>query len=250
MTDNQEKINFVGQFLDVFNNLRNLCVNFLKQNPHFFEQLALFLDNLPKLLRDIWGKAAEYGWYINGCTPASVQEVMLQKVDQATLDREMVEHLERDWDSVVEGILSACPERREILECAFQLHTEGCYIAAIPLMFAQADGICEEGFTAHLFRGYKNLETDLDNLAGMHSSLDIWLKTLGLKTQLTQHSSNDSLEQKALAPNRHGVMHGSSKHLDYGTKINSLKAFSLLAFVVLIGEKIKAQKYEVSKSNL
>jgi hypothetical protein len=34
------------------------------------------------------------------------------------------------------------------------------------------------------------------------------------------------------APNRNGILHGSRKHLDYGTEVNSLKALSLLAFVV------------------
>jgi hypothetical protein len=41
-------------------------------------------------------------------------------------------------------------------------------------------------------------------------------------------------KDKLRAPNRNGILHGSRRHLDYGTKINSLKAFSLLAFVVLV----------------
>jgi hypothetical protein len=36
------------------------------------------------------------------------------------------------------------------------------------------------------------------------------------------------------APNRNGILHGSRKHLDYGTEVNSLRPFhcSPLSFIV------------------
>ncbi|KVX02631.1 hypothetical protein [Shewanella frigidimarina] len=44
---------------------------------------------------------------------------------------------------------------------------------------------------------------------------------------------------KAKAPNRNGFLHGSRKHLDYGTEINSLKCISLLAYVATTFISIK-----------
>jgi hypothetical protein len=37
-------------------------------------------------------------------------------------------------------------------------------------------------------------------------------------------------KDKKKGPNRHGILHGYREHLDYGTELNSLKSFSLLAF--------------------
>ncbi len=38
-------------------------------------------------------------------------------------------------------------------------------------------------------------------------------------------------------PNRHGIIHGSLKHLDYGSKLNSYKALSFLLFCVELFKK-------------
>jgi hypothetical protein len=62
----------------------------------------------------------------------------------------------------------------------------------------------------------------------------IFLEILRMKTQFSAGIRENSAHKKTLAPNRNGILHGSSKHLDYGTKVNSFKAFSLLAFVVFV----------------
>lgn len=209
---------------------------FLEQNPEFFEQLHHFLkelQHLPERQREAWITAAERGWYMNAETPASMRHAVLDGKD--TLDRYMVEHLEEDWTAIIECIISAHPERREILECAFQLHTEGRYLAAIPLMLAQADGICAQALGAHLFTDHEERDAKLAEMASNTDSfIGILLEILGLRTQFSAGISKYSAPKKALAPNRNGILHGSHRHLDYGTKINSLKTFSLLAFVIFI----------------
>lgn len=209
---------------------------FINQNPEFFERVHHFLkelQHLPERQREAWITAAERGWYMNEETPASMMYAVFDGKD--TLDRYMVEHLEEDWIVISKRILSAHPERRDVLECAFQLHTEGRYLASIPLMLAQADGICAQTLGAHLFTDHEERDAKLAETASNADSLiRILLEVLGLRTQFSAGISKHSASKKALAPNRNGILHGSHRHLDYGTKTNSLKTFSLLAFVTFV----------------
>jgi hypothetical protein len=217
---------------------------FLVQNPEFFEQLPHFLNefqHLPEQHREAWSTAAEHGWYMNAKTPASIMHVALDGQD--ALDRYMAEHLEEDWIAITESILFAHPERGPILKCAFQLHTEGRYLAAIPLMLAQADGICAQALGAHLFTDHEERDAKLSDMASNTDSfIGILLGVLGIRTQFSAGISKYSAPRKALAPNRNGILHGSHRHLDYGTKVNSLKTFSLLAFVTFILAEATTQK--------
>ena len=61
-----------------------------------------------------------------------------------------------------------------------------------------------------------------------------WPHLLGISTQFGAGIKKSSESAKALAPNRNGILHGSRKHLDFGTERNSFKAFSLLAFLAFV----------------
>ena len=210
--------------------------NFLEKNPNFFNQVQQFADGIkdfPERHRQAWVKAAEQGWYLNAETPASMSQAIGEGKD--VLDQYMIEHLQEDWKAVSESVISSYPERREILECAFQLHLEGRYIAAIPLMLAQADGICAQALGAHLFTDKDDRKAKLTEMASNADTfIGVLLEILGLRTQFSAGINKHSPARKALAPNRNGILHGSHRHLDYGTKVNSLKTFSLLAFVAFI----------------
>jgi hypothetical protein len=215
---------------------------FLDENPEFLEQVRLFfiyLKHLPEQQRKAWISAAEYGWYINEAIPIlSLCEV---SKDKNALDRFMIEHIEENWGFITENILNAYPYRRRILECAFQLHIEERYIASIPLMISQADGICAESIGHHLFTDREERESKLKELAtNADSFIGILSEIFAQRTQFSAGISKYSASKKALAPNRNGILHGSHRHLDYGTKINSLKSLSLLSFVVFfLNEKAK-----------
>lgn len=61
---------------------------------------------------------------------------------------------------------------------------------------------------------------------------DILLEPYKIKTQFSEGIRKSSFSDKKKAPNRNGILHGHRKHLDFGTELNSLNSFSLLAFVV------------------
>lgn len=174
---------------------------------------------------------AENGWYPNWCTFFYTPETSVNSLDEL-----MEKHLEDDWDDITTEILNLCPNRKHILENAFNLHRNGNYIASIPLFLAQADGICCEVLKSFLFTGNEtqdrlnNLIDDGQISANMFT--DVFLEPFRLKNHHNAGISKSTEKSKRIAPNRNGILHGHRKHLDYGTKINSLKCFSLLSFIV------------------
>jgi len=212
--------------------------NALTIDPKVFEVIRIFLKALeswPAWQKEYWLKASDMGWYFNWETPASGCIEATDK-GQKTLDNFMIKHLEYDWKDLTKKIIELCPNRREILNEAFSLHNEKRYIASIPLFLSQTDGICAEKLGAFLFsehdRRAEQIERILEN--SENKLLDLFLDILKNKNQYSKGIGSCSLSHKKKSPNRNGILHGSKKHLDYGTKINSLKCFSLLSFTVFV----------------
>jgi hypothetical protein len=207
---------------------------YISENKELFENLAKLAENVkdfPERQKANLSEAACNGWYVNWHTP-TIFLGNSTKQGKASLDAYMKSHLEKDWEGITSEIIKAVPERKEILMCAFKLHKESNYIASIPLFLAQADGICAEFMGAFLFTEKEKRESAIKKINPAEEDFtSILLHVLGVQTQFGAGISKSSKNRKQLAPNRSGILHGSSKHLDYGTEINSLKSLSLLAFV-------------------
>ena len=174
---------------------------------------------------------AQNGWFPNWYT------FNFKPSDETfDLDSLMIDHINESWDEIADAILKKCPNRSPILKVAFQLHKTGNFIASIPLFLSQADGIFCEEIKSFLFAGEKpkeSIERMVESGEIQKWFLeDILLEPYKIKTQFQEGMSKASKVAKSKAPNRHGIMHGYRKHLDYGTELNSCKCFSLLAFVV------------------
>lgn len=205
-------------------------------SPEAIEGIRIFVEAInlwPEWQREYWLKASSYGWYFNWHTPASSSLEAAGK-GKESLDMFMVAHLEHHWNDITSDILSFCPERSNVLEEAFMLHVEGRYLASIPLLISQTDGICAEYLGAFLFsehdRRIENVDQNFEN--NEDEELLIFFELIKDKNKFSKGIAKSSQKHKGIAPNRSGILHGSKKHLDYGTKLNSLKCFSLLAFVV------------------
>jgi hypothetical protein len=178
---------------------------------------------------------AENGWFPNWYTFFFRPEEEINSLDDF-----MTSQIDECWDELKDKMHEFCPNRSHILDAIFKLHEEGNYIASIPLIFAQADGVCGEEFT-HFFSADPNTkkkasDTILDKVDDGEIKLNFFteclLEPFKTKLQLANGSSKSSQRFKSLGPNRHGILHGSRKHLDYGTKINSYKSISFLAFLI------------------
>lgn len=233
----------IKQFQSAIEPIRNAAMKFhngitklVSAYPDFFKninQLSKELKELPERQRAVWSVAAKKGWYVNWETLVAINEAVLK--EQEALDEFMMSHLNNDWESITHEILTVCPERAEILLCAFDLHQNKNYIASIPLFLSQSDGICAQHLGAFLFTEKDKLSEKLSQrLKAEEGYLEMLLGVLGISTQFGARIGESSNSAKALAPNRSGILHGSRKHLDYGTERNSFKAFSLLAFLAFV----------------
>lgn len=174
---------------------------------------------------------AESGWYPNWFTFE-----FEPKKDDLSVDELMEEHLVQDWERITRKIAELYPNRAHILSVAFGLHSDENYIASIPLFLAQSDGVCCEVFKSFLFteNAVKEKIESLVRDGKIESNIfaDVFLEPFSLKNHHNAGMSKASEAAKAKAPNRNGILHGYRKHLDYGTRRNSLKTLSLLSFVV------------------
>lgn len=174
---------------------------------------------------------ADNGWYPNWYTFFYSPET-----EPESLDELMINHLNDNWDEITSKIIEFCPDRVHLLENAFALHKSGNFIASIPLLISQADGICCEVLKSFLFAGNQTEEKILELIEKGEISANtmtaLFLEPFKLRNHHNAGISKDSKASKAKAPNRNGIIHGHRRHLDYGTEINSLKCFSLLSFVV------------------
>ncbi len=178
---------------------------------------------------------AESGWFPNWLTFFYKPQQEVENIDQL-----MIMHLDDCWTEVTKRIIELCPDRKHILETAFELHKQGNYIASIPLFLSQSDGICSEEFTYFFTKDNKTGKKASDEILQQFEKGDlvvdffteILIEPFKIKSQLSQGSSKSSKAAKENGPNRHGIIHGSRKHLDYGSQLNSYKAFSFLAFIV------------------
>lgn len=216
--------------------IRDAISNIYGKNPELLKTLLLLSEatkNLPIRIRQSWAIAVENGWYPNGETTAIIERIT--DAGPEAIDAFMIKHLREDWKSIKESILHSQEERSEILDCAFALHEEGRYIASVPLFISQAEGIIADNLGLSIFMNKKEKEEKISKKCSDLDDLDsIFISLIGMNTQLHAGSRENDPEKKRKSPNRNGILHGSRKHLDYGTEINSLKALSLLAFASFV----------------
>lgn len=180
----------------------------------------------------------ETGWFGTWITALSPHEV-----DKNNIDAHMICWLERDWDQWKIDLTTLFPNRKHILEEAFKLHEEGRYLASIPLFFSQADGICGEFLGKDYFsqQGFERIVELYSQTpyGDQNFILDVFKAETNpsVKTIIRRKSSLVINSDKF--PNRHGILHGDKGHLEYGTKINSLKALSFLQQISFVISEIQ-----------
>lgn len=201
-----------------------------KALPEGIEQLAKKAREWQEQQKQDVRLMAENGWYPNSLLffyHPSNEEIN-------NLDSLMTSFFDESWDELTKEIINLCQNRKHILETAFKLHKEENYIASIPLFISQSDGICGEEFGSFFTKNSNKPKASEQIIKDFDEGIldkgffgEILLEPLKLKSSpITQHSS-----KKSKGPSRHGILHGDKKHLNYGTKVNSYKALSFLAFI-------------------
>lgn len=188
---------------------------------------AHFRESWSKEARESYPALVQHGWYPD--IEMSGRELgdlvaMLSSKNARKADREFCEYFESALGQISKRFREWYPERRHVLTNGFWAHRRHRYYLSVPVLLAQADGICADLLGEQLFRRKKKrpaVAAIVEKGDPFWSALLVPLTLSGPISASSQEEQNDDL-------NRHAVLHGKS--LSYGTRVNSCKAISLLNY--------------------
>lgn len=197
-----------------------------------FDGLKNSFQELPNHIQEALLLLGENGWYLDLEMSLPALWHLREILDEGNLlkaEKILIKYFENRLPEIEKSILKKFPRRKHLLKAAFNVHRRKEYCLSIPLFLAQTDGICKETIGKYLFRklnGKPRTAIYVDQIANdtvMAAFLSPLTKTLPINASEKERPINFN------GLNRHMVLHGES--LDYGTKVNSLKAISLVNYV-------------------
>lgn len=220
---------FKTQLDETFKDMRNIfqttieTLNFSIKT--FFENLA----DTKYIINDNWFVS------FNLISSLSLNELaeMLYNKDENNFQEFIYNVFPKEQKRIFQEIREVVPHRDLIINEIEQLYNNQYYASAIILAYSQVDGICNEnlgyGFFDTEISTYDLKISKLNPGVGLASQIAFQLKAD--KNEITKYVK-DEIKTKTFKKesyNRHLVMHGHSTH--YGTKINAMRAISLLDFI-------------------
>jgi len=186
--------------------------------------------------RETLAYLADRSWYPSLSMPVFARPLheLVRLRRTASLDEYMAAFAEAHLDSFVRQTISEFPDRAPLIRDARWAHNQRRYRLSVPVLLAQADGICKDALGVGLFKRNRQgrLETDkfiADLPTGALTSL-VLTELVPLQHGSALHRPTDrGAPQSREILSRHGVLHGL--HLTYGTRLNSLRAFMTVAYV-------------------
>lgn len=207
----------------------------------FFVELAHALAQLPERTRESLATLAQHGWYLDPeMALPEIADVVLQFEQGQVTDAndELVAYFDQRREIILSTLCVAFPRRANILASAFEAHAAGKYELSIPVLLAQADGICLELTGVQL---YSKQRDGKPRVAEAVATFDVDGFTAALLHPLTEvfPITFSSKERVGLPDilNRHAILHGES--VAYGTRVNGCKAISLLSFTAWALSNVK-----------
>jgi hypothetical protein len=152
------------------------------------------------------------------------------------VEESLVKHFDAELDEIENELCRHAPKREHLLKSGFAAHRRGDFAASIPLMLAQADGICRDYTGGHLFSGRQTLQAWVK--AGKPSMLMYFAALIEVTPIIASEKERSA---KPVGFNRHAIMHGES--VDYDTPGNGARAVSLLVYIDwVLGELHRLKK--------
>ncbi len=167
------------------------------------------------------------GWYLN-----QFLIPLLGQDNDELEDGAIIEHLKTNISSTKNYLLKQSPERKEIIEEALELHEKGFYHGSIVLFLTLADGISsDKNPKFSMFSKSNQYKESIGTQDDVNACYQYLWEQVHKKDQQISKNSSKAAKDTGKGVNRHGVIHGSSEHLEYGTEVNSYKTLTFLLFV-------------------
>jgi hypothetical protein len=206
------------------------------------KRLQEYFRNLPERTRIALLKLGEHGWYFDSrLSILEIQDLVDALYDGNVEEAEnsLIKHFENNINEIEEDISKKFTLRETLIKAAFSAYRRQEYDLAIPVLLAQADGICKETTGKYFFmkeKSCKKQKIARPEIASHVDQMDENSYEAALHCALTKtlpiNASTNERTEGFNTLNRHQVLHGES--LDYGSKINGLKAISLINYLAWI----------------
>jgi hypothetical protein len=187
-----------------------------------------FFTEYPARVKENVVALAEAEWYLD--PDMAVADIVnfkedLENENAETVIADLAEYFSSALDRIEAALCLNHPTRAHLLKDAFFAHRQGMYSLSIPVLFAQADGICFDLTGYYIFsrKGLGRIAKRLDPSTLERAYLEPLLRDI----PVNDSSNHRRVESRKL--NRHAVMHGECT--DFPSEVNSLKAISFINFV-------------------
>jgi len=200
-----------------------------------FDDLKNSFQELPNHIQEALLLLGKNGWYLDLEMSLPTLWHLRNILDEGNLlkaENILIEYFESRLSEIEKSILKKFPSRKHLLKAAFNAHRRKEYCLSIPLFLAQTDGICKEIIRQYLFmKSNRKPQTaiyvdQITNDTFMAAILSPLAEILPINASENERPRNFN------GLNRHMVLHGES--LDYGSKVNGLKAISLINYVIFV----------------
>ena len=194
--------------------------------------LHRWLEEQPLHDKESLTKLALRGWFLGPRMPVAAIPQLGKALEDAPneVDGAVGQHVRRHLDDIEAALVESYPHRSHLLHDGFWAHRQGKYSLSIQAFLTQADGIFYERFGTLLFKkgsaGAVNAFSSEVN--GRFFKAVLYPLTVNTPLWTDSRSLDDTFE----GLNRHQVLHGMKA--DYNTELNSLKAISLLDYLVWV----------------
>lgn len=148
--------------------------------------------------------------------------------DKNVFDTQLLALIDENREWIVQYAIEALPKRKDIIECIFNLYDEKNYIALIPLVLTQIDGMAKDMTLGKA--GFYNSKSD--KLAFPATNPYVFFVSNALQLHYENRNNYELFRKNITNPqdfNRHAILHGESSQ--FGTERNAIKAILLFDFV-------------------
>lgn len=243
---NQQIIDAIQAFHDKYNSqIAELVSSFNKPFQTLmgidWKAVQRFYEELPARSRIAMELVSAKGWFFGWTGDAqdlseTIDSICSAKPDE--LDELMAKHFRDNFDYLLARLIEESPDRESIISDAADAHKEGRFNLSVPVFLSQADGIFsqitqtkgsalqKESKGSGKLRGQVAIEQYVKNQDTRDMLHPIYL--LHELELLLGERQRYKQTWNPLALNRHQVLHGEVT--DYGSELNSLRAFSFLSF--------------------
>ena len=170
------------------------------------------------------------GWYLDPKLPVTAPEQLLKALredEDGSVAEAIEDYFEERVDQIEQALVLSFPGREAVLRDAFEAHRTAKYNLSVPVFLAQADGMWWDRFRLSLFAGRDRQRVASSEMPSDNSFDGAMAEVFraAIPLWLPRNQREEGFDEF----NRHQVMHGESAR--YGTRTNSLKAISFLAFL-------------------